>query len=40
MENLHLVENKTNYDWLRESKEQLAEGHFAVHDLDEGSSDE
>ncbi len=40
MENLHLVENKTNYDWLIESKEQLAEGHFAVHDLDEGSSDE
>lgn len=40
MENLHLVENKTNYDWLMESKKQLAEGHFAVHDLDEGSFDE
>ncbi|QDW73991.1 prevent-host-death protein [Lachnospiraceae bacterium KGMB03038] len=40
MENLHLVENKTNYDWLMESKKQLTEGHFAVHDLDEGSSDE
>ena len=40
MENLHLVENKTNYEWLIESKEQLAEGPFAVHDLDDGSSDE
>ncbi|HIZ60238.1 MAG TPA: type II toxin-antitoxin system Phd/YefM family antitoxin, partial [Candidatus Dorea faecipullorum] len=26
MENLHLVGNKTNYDWLMESKKQLEQG--------------
>ena len=25
--------NKENYDWLMESKKQLEDGDFAVHDL-------
>lgn len=40
MENLHLVGNKANYDWLMESKKQLEEGRFFVHALDEEAADE
>lgn len=40
MENLHLVGNKANYDWLMESKKQLEEGRFSVHTLDEEAADE
>lgn len=35
LENLHLVGNKANYDWLMESKKQLEQGMAAQHDLDE-----
>ena len=35
MENLYLVGNKANYDWLMESKAQLENGLFSVHELDE-----
>ena len=34
MENLHLVGNKANYDWLMESRKQLEQGKFATHNLD------
>lgn len=33
IENIHLMRNKENYDWLMESKKQLEDGNFAVHDL-------
>lgn len=33
IENIHLMGNKENYDWLMESKKQLEDGNFAVHDL-------
>lgn len=39
MENLHLVGNKTNYNWLMESKKQLEEGIVAAHILDEVSDE-
>ena len=35
MENLHLVENKANYDWLMESKKQLEQGRGTMHNQDE-----
>ena len=40
MENVHVMGNKANYDWLMESKAQLEKGNFAVHDLMEVSADE
>ena len=40
LENLHLVENKANFDWLMESKKQLEQGNFSAHNLDEDSSHE
>lgn len=33
IENIHLMGNKENYDWLMESKKQLEDGNFAIHDL-------
>ena len=33
MENVYVVGNKSNYDWLMESKEQLESGKFKEHDL-------
>ena len=33
MENIHVMGNKANYDWLMESKEQLEKGAYAAHDL-------
>ena len=33
MENVYVMGNKSNYDWLMESKEQLESGKFKVHDL-------
>ena len=33
MENIHVMGNKTNYDWLMESKEQLENGNFSSHTL-------
>lgn len=33
MENVHVMGNKVNYDWLIESKAQLESGKVVVHDL-------
>ena len=35
MENIHVMGNKTNYDWLMESKSQLENGHVSTHELTE-----
>ena len=40
MENVYVMGNKANYDWLMESKAQLENGKFAAHDLVEVSADE
>ena len=40
MENIHVMGNKANYDWLMESKAQLENGNFASHTLIEVSEDE
>ena len=33
LENMHLMENKANYDWLMESKAQYEAGRLEGHDL-------
>ena len=33
MENVYVMGNKANYDWLMESKAQLENGHCAAHEL-------
>ena len=33
MENVYVMGNKSNYDWLMESKEQLESGKYTMHDL-------
>ena len=33
MENVYVMGNKANYDWLMESKAQLENGHCATHEL-------
>lgn len=33
MENVYVMGNKSNYDWLMESKEQLESGKLKEHDL-------
>lgn len=33
MENIHVLGNKSNYDWLMESKAQLEKGKFSTHEL-------
>lgn len=40
MENVYVMGNKANYDWIMESKTQLEKENFAVHDLTEVSADE
>ena len=40
MENVYVMGNKANYDWLMESKEQLEKGKSSVHNLAEVSTDE
>lgn len=40
MENVHVMGNKSNYDWLMESKAQLERGNVVVHDLIEANADE
>lgn len=40
MENIYVMGNKANYDWLMESKDQLEKGHFKTHDLVEVDADE
>lgn len=39
-EEMHVIGNKANYDWLMESKEQLEKGNFSVRNLAEVSVDE
>ena len=40
MENIYVMGNKANYDWLMESKEQLEKGIFSTHDLEKEEADE
>ena len=40
IENVHVMGNKANYDWLMESKTQLEKGKIVVHDLIEVNADE
>lgn len=40
MENVHVMGNKANYDWLMESKAQLESGNVVVHDLIEVDTNE
>lgn len=40
MENLHIMEDKANYDWLMESKKQLEEGLAKSHPLIQIEDDE
>ena len=40
MENVYIMGNKANYDWLMESKAQLENGNFSVKKLAEVSVDE
>ena len=35
MENLYLMEDRANYDWIMESKKQLQEGKAGIHKLKE-----
>ncbi len=35
MENIYVMGNKANYDWLMESKAQLEKGNFSSHELTE-----
>lgn len=40
MENVYVMGNKANYDWLMESKAQLEKGKSSVHNLAEVFADE
>lgn len=40
MENLHIMEDKANYEWLMESKKQLDEGLTKPHQLITENNDE
>ena len=40
MENVYVMGNKANYDWLMESKAQLEKGKFSVQNLAEVTADE
>ena len=40
MENIHVMGNKANYDWLMESMEQLKKGQISTHNLVEVDVDE
>ncbi len=40
MENVYVMGNKANYDWLMESKAQLEKGNFSTHNLAEVGADE
>lgn len=37
MENLHVIGNPSNYNWLMESKKQLESGQAQIHELFEVS---
>ena len=40
MENIYVMGNKDNYDWLMESKAQLEKGNISSHELIEVETDE
>lgn len=40
MENVYVMGDKANYDWLMESKTQLERGNVAKHNLIEADADE
>ena len=40
MENIYVMGNKANYDWLMESMEQLKRGQVSVKDMIEADADE
>ncbi|MCI6060242.1 MAG: type II toxin-antitoxin system Phd/YefM family antitoxin [Dorea sp.] len=40
MENVYIMGNKANYDWLMESKAQLENGNISTHHLIEADADE
>lgn len=40
MENVYVMGNKANYDWLMESKAQFDSGKFSIHKLIEEDVDE
>lgn len=40
MENIHVMGNKSNYDWLMASKKQLEDGKSSIHELIEVDDDE
>ena len=40
MENIYVMGNKANYDWLMESMEQLKRGQVSVKDIIEADADE
>jgi len=40
MENVHVMGNKSNYDWLMESKAQLERGNVVTPDLTRVNADE
>ena len=40
MENMHVMGNQANYEWLMESKAQLEKGKFSTHVLEEVSDHE
>lgn len=40
LENMYVMGNKSNYDWLMESKEQLEKGKCVTHNLLEENADE
>lgn len=40
MENIYVMGNKENYDWLMKGKAQLEEGQCSAHELSEGEDDE
>lgn len=39
LENMHVLGNKVNYDWLMKSKEQLENGHAKSHKLIEADDE-
>ncbi|MDO4621899.1 MAG: type II toxin-antitoxin system Phd/YefM family antitoxin [Eubacteriales bacterium] len=40
MENIHVLGNKSNFNWLMESKAQLEKGHFSKQELITVDADE
>ena len=40
MENIYVMGNKENYDWLMKGKAQLENGQYSVHELSEAEDNE